>query len=134
MTTPTATAENSSLNLRLATQINKYVDQALSRPAGSWPEALDYEARQELLKEVARHALAHPNSLDMVNWHSDCGTAHCIAGWAIHLAGAQGYALEGRFGASGAGCLLLGAPAESHFHDSNSDAEDFLLSVLNERE
>lgn len=134
MTTPTATTENSSPSPCLATQINEYIDQALSLPAESWPGRLDYEARQELLKEVARRALAHPDNLDMRAWHSDCGTAHCIAGWAVHLAGARGYALEARFGAAGAGSLLLGTWAESHFHDSNSDAEDFLQSVLDERE
>jgi hypothetical protein len=39
--------------------------------------------------------------LDMGNWHDSdpdedgpCGTTHCRAGWAIHLAGEAGYALE----------------------------------------
>jgi hypothetical protein len=31
--------------------------------------------------------------LDMDSWHS-CETTHCRAGWAIHLAGTAGYALE----------------------------------------
>jgi hypothetical protein len=32
-------------------------------------------------------------TLDMSRWHS-CETTHCVAGWAIHLAGEKGYALE----------------------------------------
>ena len=29
----------------------------------------------------------------MSRWHT-CGTTHCRAGWAVHLAGEPGYALE----------------------------------------
>ena len=29
----------------------------------------------------------------MGTWHS-CGTTHCWAGWIVHLAGDEGYALE----------------------------------------
>ncbi len=29
----------------------------------------------------------------MTDWHT-CGTTHCRAGWAVHLAGEAGYALE----------------------------------------
>jgi hypothetical protein len=130
VTSSTTTTENSSLNPRLATQINEYIDQVLSLPGESWPKSLNHEASQELLKEVARHALAHPDNLDMRAWHSDCGTAHCIAGWAVHLAGARGYALEARFDAAAAGFLLLGAWAATHFHDSDPEGREFLQSVL----
>ena len=34
-----------------------------------------------------------PDALDMNTFHS-CGTKHCRAGWALHLAGEQGYKLE----------------------------------------
>jgi len=33
--------------------------------------------------------------LEMSTWHT-CGTTHCRAGWAVHLAGEAGYALEKR--------------------------------------
>ena len=44
----------------------------------------------------------------MSGWHL-CGTTHCRAGWAIHLAGAAGYALEDRIGSSAAGALIYAA-------------------------
>lgn len=41
-------------------------------------------------------------TLDMSDWHSDgeCGTTHCRAGWAIHLAGKAGYELERKLGSA----------------------------------
>ena len=45
--------------------------------------------------------------LDMSAWH--CGTAHCRAGWAIHLAGGDGYSLERVVGPSTAGALIYQA-------------------------
>jgi uncharacterized protein YjbI with pentapeptide repeats len=47
-------------------------------------------------------------SLDMSKWHT-CETTHCRAGWAIHLAGDAGRALEDRVGASAAGALIYAA-------------------------
>ena len=46
--------------------------------------------------------------LDMKSWHADdpCGTQHCRAGWAIHLAGEAGAALEAKMGPSAAGGLI----------------------------
>ena len=39
-------------------------------------------------------AVSQPGAcLDMSCWHQ-CGTTHCRAGWAIHLAGDAGYTLE----------------------------------------
>jgi uncharacterized protein YjbI with pentapeptide repeats len=43
--------------------------------------------------------------LAMSEWHL-CETTHCRAGWAIHLAGAAGYALEKKFGVELAGALI----------------------------
>jgi hypothetical protein len=43
--------------------------------------------------------------LNMGSWHS-CETMHCRAGWAIHLAGKDGYALEQRYGSHHAGRML----------------------------
>src|SRR5436190_499440 len=47
-------------------------------------------------------------SLDMGGWHQ-CQTSHCRAGWAIHLAGEAGYALEARFGPERAGGMIYRA-------------------------
>ena len=40
-------------------------------------------------------AASQPDALDMGNFHR-CGTTHCRAGWVIHLAGPEGYALATR--------------------------------------
>lgn len=45
--------------------------------------------------------------LEMQTWHdSECGTTHCRAGWAIHLAGKAGYDLEKQFGPDAAGSMI----------------------------
>jgi len=46
--------------------------------------------------------------LAMQDWHT-CETTHCRAGWAIHLAGEKGYALEDRVGPGVAGALIYAA-------------------------
>jgi uncharacterized protein YjbI with pentapeptide repeats len=46
--------------------------------------------------------------LDMSDWHS-CKTTHCRAGWAIHLAGDAGYALEEKYGSERAGAMIYRA-------------------------
>lgn len=43
--------------------------------------------------------------VDMFTWHT-CDTTHCRAGWAIHLAGEEGYALERKYGPNVAGALI----------------------------
>jgi hypothetical protein len=41
-------------------------------------------------------------------WHSECNTQHCVAGWAVRLAGDVGAAAEERLGTATAARLLLG--------------------------
>jgi uncharacterized protein YjbI with pentapeptide repeats len=48
------------------------------------------------------------NKLRMSSWHT-CGTTHCRAGWAIHLAGDAGYKLEKVVGSAAAGALIYAA-------------------------
>ena len=43
-------------------------------------------------KKVFEAASAE-NALNMGDWHT-CDTTHCRAGWVVHLAGNEGYALE----------------------------------------
>jgi len=81
------------------------------------------------LKAVAANALATDAALEMETWHA-CNTTHCIAGWAIHLAGEPGRLLEELHGPAIAGLMLLGAEAHSHFYDSNEDARKWLQEVL----
>ena len=61
----------------------------------------------------------------MGRWHS-CGTTHCRAGWAIHLAGEAGYALEKFHGSELAGQLIYrqsGYPISPvRFFDTGAEA------------
>lgn len=42
----------------------------------------------------------------MKDWHT-CETTHCLAGWATHLAGEAGIALEKQHGTAYAGALIF---------------------------
>jgi hypothetical protein len=59
----------------------------------------------------------------------DCGTVHCHAGWAIHLAGEEGRELQTRYGWSVAGALIIIASCPSRegrvpdFYDSDANAK-----------
>jgi len=74
----------------------------------------------EILAAVATANAA----LDMLSWHL-CETTHCRAGWAVHLAGDAGKALESKIGPSAAGALIYAASG-SHpvpdWHTSNAEA------------
>jgi len=73
--------------------------------------------------------------LDMTDWHSSertvpiCGSTHCRAGWAIHLAGEAGYALEDKVGPHAAGALIYlrstGRPVPNFF----TSREDALADI-----
>lgn len=70
-------------------------------------------------------AASAPNALDMRDWHT-CGTTHCRAGWAVHLAGDAGYALE-RFHNTALAAQLIyrasGSPISPvRFYDSDAEA------------
>jgi hypothetical protein len=77
---------------------------------------------------VAKAAL-EPNALKMAYWHT-CETTHCIAGWAIHLAGEEGKALADKFNPHIAGLSLLGPEAALHFYDIDETATAWLKSKL----
>ena len=94
--------------------------------AAGIPVAVDSGDR---LREVAAVATASHDGLYMNLWHT-CPTTHCIAGWAIHLAGEPGRLLEEVHGPELAGRMLLGHEAALHFHDDDIDARAWLLSVL----
>jgi hypothetical protein len=87
------------------------------------------EQAAPLLAQVAQAALATPAALQMRAWHSACGTAHCIAGWACALA-ENGAELEKQHGSGNAGLLLLGAEAASHFYDDTKAAAAWLRTNL----
>jgi hypothetical protein len=57
-------------------------------------------------------AIENGGTLDMGLWHGDggwCGTTHCRAGWAIHLAGEKGKALEDKVGSQMAAAMIYRA-------------------------
>jgi Pentapeptide repeats (8 copies) len=72
------------------------------------------------------------SKLDMGSWHCDdtrCGTTHCRAGWAIHLAGEAGYELERKFGPGPAGALIYaksrpGKPVPNFYCNDEDAMED----------
>jgi len=68
-----------------------------------------------LAAAVLRQITEHPDTWDQGVWHSECGTAHCCAGWAVVLAGKAGKAAEARLGTASAARLLLGG--EGHPFD-----------------
>jgi len=65
--------------------------------------------------------------LNMESWHT-CGTTHCLAGWAVHLAGEEGVKLEKELGANAAGALIWHASIGKipNFYSSNKEAIEFL--------
>jgi len=85
--------------------------------------------QHELLLRIARHLRANPEFLVMDEWHSNCGTTHCLAGWAIAMS-SEGPTLEWFVGAENAGYYLLGAEALSHFYDSEDEVLDYLRGIV----
>lgn len=70
-------------------------------------------------------AASQPDALNMSDWHV-CGTTHCRAGWAVHLAGEAGYALELFYDTALAAQLIYrasGSPiSPCRFYDTDKDA------------
>jgi hypothetical protein len=87
------------------------------------------EQAAPLLAEVAAAALACDDALNMSTWHT-CETTHCIAGWAIKLAGERGAALEAEYGSQSAGMALLGVEAALHFFDTDTAAREWLRTKV----
>ena len=60
-------------------------------------------------KLVYEAVLSSPEKLRMGEWHSQCGTAHCRAGWIVAIAGDQGTDLEESLGTAHAAALICQA-------------------------
>ena len=82
-----------------------------------------------LAARVLEQITGHPESLDMDSWHSDCGTKHCFAGWAVTLSGEAGGAAEKRLGTDSAARLLLGGSG----HPFGSHEGDMVIPWLEAR-
>ena len=73
-------------------------------------------------------AITAGGALQMDQWHT-CETTHCRAGWAIHLAGEPGRALEVAIGSNAAGALIYAAsrprkPVPNFFTDDDVAMND----------
>ena len=75
--------------------------------------------------EMARVIEQSPDLFNMSEWHSRCGTTHCLAGWAVNLHPA-GLTLESIYGTSAAAAMIYAKCSVSakvpDWHASNEDA------------
>ena len=94
----------------------------------------DVPVVEQLDRKILALIDAGTGSLNMSDWHT-CETTHCRAGWAIHLAGAAGYALEKRYDAERAGVMIYRASTGRvpNFFASNERAlEDIKMCASEE--
>ncbi len=87
-----------------------------------------------LAARVLEQITGHPESLNMDEWHSDCGTKHCFAGWAVTLAGEVGKAAEGRLKTGSAARLLLGGSGHPFGADDGDKVIPWLEARVKEEE
>ena len=90
----------------------------------------------DLNKKVLDAVLNVNNELDMDDWHT-CNTTHCWAGWIVHLAGEEGYALEEKTSAPFAAYQIYKASTgesmkQSNFYKENEEVMQ-LIKELGER-
>ena len=86
---------------------------------------IDYQIQEGLLEQIKEVVLDNESKLDMAGWHSECGTTHCLAGWACHL-NPVANELEQTHGTQIAGLLTLGAEAHSYFFKTDSEVINWL--------
>ena len=105
-----------------------------------------YSDIQVSFDDVAEVILSHRDRLDMARWHGDndwhngaaypvdqCGTSHCAAGWAHHLAALKRpELLDEKVNVYLVGRLVMGDEAAEHFFDDNDEFIEWLtLKVQN---
>ena len=92
-----------------------------------FPEMMAVENLFSKIKE----AVGDGNGLEMASWHT-CETTHCIAGWAIHLAGDAGRVVASLLGSSVAGALIIRDSCSylegktPNFYASNEEGLNFI--------
>ena len=93
------------------------------------------------IDNVILGAIEMGGKLDMNSWHANgiCGTTHCRAGWAVHLGGEKGKALEARFGPQIAGTLIYeasrpGQPAPDFYATDDDAMEDIRKCAIHVEE
>ena len=84
---------------------------------------LPYAPKIDNLDSKILEAIKSGGTLNMNEWHT-CKTAHCRAGWAIHIAGEEGKALEEQHGTAIAGTLIyqVSTGRVPDFYASDEDA------------
>lgn len=73
-------------------------------------------------------AVGDGNGLDMEMWHR-CNTIHCVAGWAVTLAGQAGAALESLVGTNAAAALIYAASSNHPVPDFFATHSDALAEI-----
>lgn len=93
-----------------------------------WPKELQFTPDPDLKKKIRVQVLNHPQCLNMFDWHSECGTIHCVAGWAIALH-PEGKRMEEASSTYLAGRLLLGLDHEEAeiFFSNKETALEWLM-------
>ncbi len=78
---------------------------------------------ENLDQKILESVTTGGGSLEMKDWHT-CETTHCRGGWAIHLAGEPGYALQGKLGVERAAraIYLASTGRAPHFYATNERA------------
>lgn len=78
----------------------------------------------------------NPAKLNMSWWHSECNTVHCLAGWAVTLAGEKGQELERKYGTARAASdiFLRNAGHAPNFFTTDAEAmKELRLGALLEK-
>jgi uncharacterized protein YjbI with pentapeptide repeats len=98
-----------------------------------WAENLVEICKVDNLFTKILNAIESGGELDMLDWHNEsCKTTHCMAGWAIHLAGEAGYLAERLLGPSCAGALIITQSCKylsgvvPNFTASNAEGMEFI--------
>jgi len=103
-------ANLSGANLRGANLRDAHLSDAHLFGADLSDAILDVDLRSPgLAARVAAQIQVNPDTYDQMNWHSDCGTRHCAAGWCCVLADVP-KEIEERLGTKHAALLALGLP------------------------
>lgn len=90
---------------------------------------LEVPAVPDLKEKIRDIVNSDENALYMGSWHT-CDTTHCLAGWAIKLAGENGKALEALVGSERAGAMIFFRSMGQipYFFAADEDAMEWLNS------
>lgn len=87
---------------------------------------------EERFRQVLEQIENHPETWDQTDWHSDCGTAHCFAGWAQILSGAP--IVKGHARRDARIYLDLSRDEADYYFNGDRTLEDFREALTYNRE